>query len=201
LFLIFEAKDKEKKVLMPTTDQQYDRVIASCKDIFLKKNKDYGTAWRVLRTISIADQIFIKAQRIRTIQEKGTQRVADDISTEFRGIINYALIGLIQLGLSPNAPEEMELNEVSGLYDHHVRETKLVMEDKNHDYGEAWRSLSQESLTDLILMKLQRIKQILSNEGKTLISEGIDANYHDIINYAVFALLLRTSAAANGLKT
>lgn len=186
---------------MPTTDQQYDRVIASCKDIFLKKNKDYGTAWRVLRTISIADQIFIKAQRIRTIQEKGAQRVADDISTEFRGIINYALIGLIQLGLPSNSPEEMELNEVSGLYDHHVRETKLVMEDKNHDYGEAWRSLSQESLTDLILMKLQRIKQILSNEGKTLVSEGIDANYHDIINYAVFALILRTSPAANGLKT
>jgi hypothetical protein len=200
LFLIFEAKDKEKKVLMPTTDQQYDRVIASCKDIFLKKNKDYGTAWRVLRTISIADQIFIKAQRIRTIQEKGAQRVADDISTEFRGIINYALIGLIQLGLPSNSPEEMELSEVSGLYDHHVRETKLVMEDKNHDYGEAWRSLSQEGLTDLILMKLQRIKQILSNEGKTLISEGIDANYHDIINYAVFALILRTSPAANGLK-
>ena len=186
---------------MPTTDQQYDRVIASCKDIFLKKNKDYGTAWRVLRTISIADQIFIKAQRIRTIQEKGSQRVADDISTEFRGIINYALIGLIQLELPDNSPEEMELTMVSGLYDHHVRETKLVMEDKNHDYGEAWRSLSQESLTDLILMKLQRIKQILSNEGKTLISEGIDANYHDIINYAVFALILRTSPAANGLTT
>jgi hypothetical protein len=196
LFLIFEAKDKEKKVLMPTTDQQYDRVIASCKDIFLKKNKDYGTAWRVLRTISIADQIFIKAQRIRTIQEKGSQRVADDISSEFRGIINYALIGLIQLGLPANSPEEMELNEVSGLYDRHIRETKLVMEDKNHDYGEAWRSLSQESLTDLILMKLQRIKQILSNDGKTLISEGIDANYHDIINYAVFALILRTGTAA-----
>jgi hypothetical protein len=201
LFLIFEAKDKEKKVLMPTTDQQYDRVIASCKDIFLKKNKDYGTAWRVLRTISIADQIFIKAQRIRTIQEKGAQKVADDISTEFKGIINYALIGLIQLELPVNAPEEMELNEVSGLYDKHVRETKLVMEDKNHDYGEAWRSLSQESLTDLILMKLQRIRQILTNQGKTLISEGIDANYHDIINYAVFALILRTHTAANGLKT
>jgi hypothetical protein len=201
LFLIFEAKDKEKKVLMPTTDQQYDRVITSCKDIFLKKNKDYGTAWRVLRTISIADQIFIKAQRIRTIQEKGTQRVADDISTEFRGIVNYAIIGLIQLGLPANSPEEMELNEVSALYDKYARETKLVMEDKNHDYGEAWRSLSQESLTDLILMKLQRIRQILSNEGKTLISEGIDANYHDIINYAVFALILRTDAVAKGLKT
>lgn len=186
---------------MPTTDQQYDRVIISCKDIFLKKNKDYGTAWRVLRTISIADQIFIKAQRIRTIQEKGAQKVADDISTEFRGIINYALIGLIQLGLSENTPEEMDLNTVSGLYDQHAKETKMVMEDKNHDYGEAWRSLSQESLTDLILMKLQRIKQILSNEGKTLVSEGIDANYHDIINYAVFALILRTHTAANGLKT
>ena len=184
-----------------STNQQYDKVIASCKDIFIKKTKDYGTAWRILRTISIVDQIFIKAQRIRTIQEKGAQKVADDISTEFRGIINYALIGLIQLGLPENTPDEMELNAVSGLYDQHVKETKLVMEDKNHDYGEAWRSLSQESLTDLILMKLQRIKQILSNEGKTLISEGIDANYHDIINYAVFALILRTHTTANGLKT
>src|SRR6476620_5677431 len=159
---------------MSDTNQQYEAIEHKCQDIFIHKTKDYGTAWRVLRTISIADQIFIKAQRIRTIQEKGAQRVADDISTEFRGIINYALIGLIQLGLPANSPEEMELNEVSGLYDHHVRETKLVMEDKNHDYGEAWRSLSQESLTDLILMKLQRIKQILSNDGKTLISEGID---------------------------
>lgn len=173
-----------------TTGQQYDKVITSCKDIFLKKAKDYGTAWRVLRTISIVDQIFIKAQRIRTIQEKGTQRVADDLSAEFKGIINYALIGLIQDSLPPGASEEMEIEIMSSYYDKNVADSKRVMEDKNHDYGEAWRSLSQESFVDLILMKLQRIRQILANEGKTIISEGIDANYHDIVNYAVFALIL-----------
>jgi hypothetical protein len=177
-------------ITMTATDQQYDAVISSCKDIFVKKAKDYGTAWRVLRTISIVDQIFIKAQRIRTIQVKGTQRVADDTAGEFKGIINYAVIGLIQLDLPSDAPEEMDVNEVSKQYDHEIAGTKLVMQDKNHDYGEAWRSLSQESFVDLILMKLLRIKQILANEGKTLISEGIDANYHDIINYAAFALIL-----------
>lgn len=175
---------------MASTNEQYDKVIASCKEIFIKKTKDYGTAWRVLRTISIADQIFIKAQRIRTIQEKGYQKIADDILGEFRGIINYAIIGLIQLELKSDAPEELQLSQVSALYDHHVAATKALMEDKNHDYGEAWRSMSQESSVDLILMKLLRIRQILANEGKTLISEGIDANYHDIINYGVFALIL-----------
>jgi hypothetical protein len=177
-------------ISMTATDQQYDRVINSCKDIFLKKAKDYGTAWRVLRTISIVDQIFIKAQRIRTIQVKGFQKVADDTAGEFKGIINYAVIGLIQLELPADVPEEMELTEVSAHYDRQIEATKQVMQDKNHDYGEAWRSLSQESFVDLILMKLLRIKQILANEGKTLISEGIDANYHDIINYAAFALIL-----------
>lgn len=175
---------------MTTTNLQYDEVIASCKDIFLKKTADYGTAWRVLRTISIVDQIFIKAQRIRTIQEKKQQRVADDLSAEFKGILNYAVIGLIQLELPIEAPEELELAEVSSLYDAQIAASKRLMQDKNHDYGEAWRSMSQESFVDLILMKLQRIRQILANEGKTLISEGIDANYHDIINYAAFALIL-----------
>ena len=175
---------------MTTTDLQYDEVISSCKDIFLKKTADYGTAWRVLRTISIVDQIFIKAQRIRTIQEKKQQRVADDLSAEFRGILNYAVIGLIQLQLPADAGEELEVGEVSTLYDQQVAASKQLMQDKNHDYGEAWRSMSQESFVDLILMKLQRIRQILVNEGKTLISEGIDANYHDIINYAAFALIL-----------
>ena len=179
---------------MTTTNTQYDEVINSCRDIFLKKAKDYGTAWRVLRTISIADQIFIKAQRIRTIQEKGNQRVADDIAAEFKGIVNYAVIGLIQLGLPANAPEELPLEEVSGLYDRYVKAARKLMQDKNHDYGEAWRSMSQESFVDLILMKLQRIRQIISNEGKTLISEGIDANYDDIINYSVFALILMSEA-------
>ena len=172
------------------TNHQYDEIIFSCKKIFLEKAKDYGTAWRVLRTISIVDQIFIKAQRIRTIQEKKQQRVADDLAAEFKGIINYALIGLIQIDLPANSPEELELERVSTLYDHYIRISKELMENKNHDYGEAWRSMSQESFVDLILMKLQRIRQILANEGKTLVSEGIDANYNDIINYSVFALIL-----------
>jgi len=175
---------------MTDTNKQYDEAIESCRTIFLKKTRDYGTAWRVLRTISIVDQIFIKAQRIRTIQEKGQQKVADDISAEFKGIINYAIIGLIQLQLPPQTPEELETEEVADWYDSNVRTAKQLMEDKNHDYGEAWRSMSQESFVDLILMKLQRIRQILANEGKTLISEGVDANYLDIINYAVFALIL-----------
>ena len=143
-----------------------------------------------MRTISIVDQIFIKAQRIRTIQEKGNQKVADDIAAEFKGIINYAVIGMIQLELPAEAPEEIELATVSTLYEKNVAQAKQLMQDKNHDYGEAWRSMSQESFVDLILMKLQRIRQILTNEGKTIISEGIDANYLDIINYAVFALIL-----------
>lgn len=175
---------------MSQTNQQYDNVIRSCKEIFLKKARDYGTAWRVLRTISIVDQIFIKAQRIRTIQEKKEQKVADGIAAEFKGIINYAVIGLIQLGLPEDATEELELEDVSQRFDQTVSAAKNLMMDKNHDYGEAWRNMSQESFTDLILMKLQRIRQILNNDGKTLISEGIDANYLDIINYAVFALIL-----------
>jgi hypothetical protein len=173
-----------------TTNQQYDQVIDACKQIFIKKNRDYGTAWRVLRTISIVDQIFIKAQRIRTIQEKGEQKISDGIASEFKGIINYAVIGMMQLQLAENDPEEMPEEKVSALYDAFVMAAKKLMQDKNHDYGGAWRSMSQESFTDLILMKLQRIRQILLNEGKTIVSEGIDANYLDIINYAVFALIL-----------
>lgn len=172
------------------TDQQYDAAIKSCKDIFLKKTSDYGTAWRVLRTISIVDQIYIKAQRIRTIQQKREQKIADDIPGEFRGIINYAVIGLIQLELTERDPDELPVEHASSLYDTNADAARRLMHDKNHDYGEAWRSMSQESFVDLILMKLQRIRQILSNDGKTLISEGVDANYLDIINYAVFALIL-----------
>ncbi len=175
---------------MTTTSSQYDEVIHACQDVFLKKTKDYGTAWRVLRTISIVDQIFIKAQRVRTIQEKKQQRIADDIAGEFKGILNYAVIGLMQLSLPKDAPEELEPPAVAVLYGQYVQASKQLMEDKNHDYGEAWRSMSQESFVDLILMKLQRIRQILANEGKTIASEGIDANYFDIINYSVFALIL-----------
>lgn len=176
---------------MSRTNEQYDEVIEQCRSIFFKKNKDYGTAWRVLRTISIADQIYIKAQRIRTIQDKKHQKVEDDIQGEFKGIINYAVIGLIQLQLPENASEDLPAEEVSALYKKYVSIAKSLMQDKNHDYGEAWRSMSQESFVDLILMKLQRIRQILNNDGKTIISEGIDANYNDIINYAVFALILQ----------
>ena len=175
---------------MTNTDQQYENAIKSCKDIFIKKTRDYGTSWRVLRPISIIDQIFIKAQRIRTIQEKGEQRVGDDICSEFKGIVNYAVIGLIQIDLSDEKVDDLPVEEVDKLYEAKIREAKTVMLDKNHDYGEAWREMSQESFTDLILMKLLRIRQIISNDGKTLISEGIDANFIDIINYSLFALIL-----------
>jgi len=180
--------------VMNKTNEQYDAVIDECKDVFLKKNKDYGTAWRVLRTISIVDQIYIKAQRIRTIQDLKQQKVADDIAGEFKGIINYGVIGLIQLELPKDAPEELPEAMVRTQYDQYIRAARTLMQDKNHDYGEAWRSMSQESFVDLILMKLGRIRQILSNDHKTLISEGIDANYNDIINYAVFALILQAEA-------
>ncbi|TDO23613.1 uncharacterized protein DUF1599 [Sediminibacterium goheungense] len=175
---------------MSNTNQQYDAAIASCRDIFIKKTKDYGTAWRVLRTISVVDQIFIKALRIRTIQDLKTQKVGDDIPSEFKGIINYAVIGLIQLELGNPQVEEVPVEKVDERYHHYIAFAKHTMLDKNHDYGEAWREMSQESFADLILMKLLRIRQILENDGKTLISEGIDANYVDIINYAAFALIL-----------
>lgn len=175
---------------MANTSQQYDQAIQACKDIFLKKAADYGTAWRVLRTISIVDQIFIKAQRIRTIQQKGQQKIDEGVAAEFKGIINYAVIGLLQLQLPEENDSELPLPLLEQLYDKEIAQSKRLMQDKNHDYGEAWRSMSQESFVDLILMKLQRIRQILDNNGKTLISEGIDANYQDIINYAVFAMIL-----------
>ena len=175
---------------MTNTNIQFDEVIKSCKDIFIKKTKDYGTSWRVLRAISVVDQIFIKALRIRTIQEKKEQKVGDDIASEFKGIINYAVIGLIQLKLEKPSVEDVSADEVSIWYDEQITVSKKIMLDKNHDYGEAWRDMSQQSFADLILVKLLRIKQILANEGKTLISEGIDANYIDILNYAAFALIL-----------
>ncbi len=175
---------------MSTTTHQYDAIIETSKDIFFKKVQDYGTAWRVLRTISVVDQIMIKALRIRNIQDKKMQLVADDIPGEFKGIINYAIIGLIQLELNKPQIEELPLATVTSLYHKQVAFATATMTEKNHDYGEAWRDMSQESFVDLILMKLLRIKQILLNDGKTLISEGIDANYVDILNYAVFALIL-----------
>ncbi len=175
---------------MLDTNTQYNEAVVACKDIFIKKTKDYGTAWRVLRTISVVDQIFIKALRIRTIQELKTQKVGDDIRSEFIGILNYAIIGLIQLELGNSTVEELAVDQTEALYLKQVQFAKDTMLSKNHDYGEAWREMSQESFADLILVKLLRIKQILQNDGKTLISEGIDANYVDIINYAAFALIL-----------
>lgn len=172
------------------TNEQYDTAIQSCEEIFLKKTKDYGTSWRVYRTISVVDQIYIKAKRIRTIQEKGEQKIGDDIVSEFKGILNYAIIGLIQLDKQQDKTEDLTMGEVTSLYEEKVGLAKNLMQDKNHDYGEAWRDMSQESFTDLILAKLLRIKQILLNGGETIMSEGIDANYFDIMNYAVFALIL-----------
>jgi hypothetical protein len=175
---------------MSNTTTQYEQAVRTCRDIFIKKTKDYGTSWRVLRQISIVDQIYIKAQRIRTIQEKKQQKVADDIAAEFKAMVNYGVIGLIQLDLNRNMVEDLPVEEVEKLYDEKIGLSFRLMNDKNHDYGEAWREMSQESFVDLILMKLLRIRQILANGGKTLVSEGIDANYTDIINYSVFALIL-----------
>lgn len=173
-----------------TTNTQYDLAVSTCKDIFLKKTRDYGTSWRCLRIISITDQIFIKAMRVRTLQEKKVQKIGDDITGEFIGIVNYGVIGLIQLAIGDSEMEEMDPDEVEKRYDQYINFSRATMLDKNHDYGEAWRDMSQESFIDLILMKLSRIRQILSNDGKTIISEGIDANFVDIINYAVFGLIL-----------
>jgi Nucleotide modification associated domain 1 len=176
--------------MQDNTNQQYDSAIKNCKEIFIKKTKDYGTSWRVYRTISVVDQIYIKAKRIRNIQEKKLQKVDDDLLSEFKGIVNYGVIGLIQLDLQNDETENVPVDIVSKLYDEKIAVSKQLMQDKNHDYGEAWREMSQESFADMILAKVLRIKQILSNQGKTLISEGIDANFYDIINYAVFALIL-----------
>ena len=174
---------------MNTTSQQYDAAIKLCKDLFLKKMKDYGTAWRNLRPTSLTDQIFIKAQRIKSIEEKGTQKVMDDITGEYIGIINYCIISLIQLELKNDERLELPYEEVEQLYNKYAKQTKQLMEDKNHDYGEAWRDMRISSLTDLILMKIFRVKQIEDNKGQTMVSEGVDANYMDMLNYSVFALI------------
>jgi hypothetical protein len=174
---------------MNTTSKQYDAAINLCKELFLKKMKDYGTAWRNLRPMSLTDQIFIKAQRIKSIEEKGTQKVVDDITGEYIGIINYCVISLIQLELVNDTRMELPYDEVASLYTKYVGITKQLMEDKNHDYGEAWRDMRMSSLTDLILMKIFRVKQIEDNKGQTTVSEGVDANYMDMLNYSVFALI------------
>ncbi len=175
---------------MANTSEQYDKVIKKCNDIFIKKTKDYGSAWRILRTSSLTDQIFIKAQRIRTLEKNGYSKVDEGIIPEFIGIINYCVMALIQLELGTESKLELKSEEVAKLYKKYTSEAKELMDKKNHDYGEAWRKMRVSSFTDLILMKLLRVKQIEDNKGETLISEGIDANYFDMINYAVFALIM-----------
>lgn len=174
---------------MSTTSTQYDNVITLCRDLYINKMKDYGSAWRILRLPSLTDQIFIKAQRIRGLQQNDVQKVDEGQVSEFIGIINYSVMALIQLELGVVEQPDLHLEEATRAYDEKVAITKSLMEDKNHDYGEAWRDMRVSSLTDLILQKLLRVKQIEDNQGKTLVSEGIDANYQDMINYAVFALI------------
>jgi hypothetical protein len=173
---------------MDKTLQQFDQIIEKCHDVFLKKMRDYGTAWRILRIQSMTDQIYIKAQRIRSIEEKGTSKIDDDARSEFLGIINYCAMALIQLELG-SSDEELPAELADQMYVHSIQRAKELMQAKNHDYGEAWRQMRISSYTDLILMKIKRIKQIEDNKGLTLISEGVDANYLDIINYAIFGLI------------
>lgn len=175
---------------MDNTENQYDGIILQAREVFVKKTKDYGTAWRILRPSSLTDQLYIKASRIRSFEEKGVQKIKESIEGEFIALINYSVMALIQLELPSDLTDlDIRLEEAVDLYEKHVAYTKNLMIKKNHDYGEAWRDMRTSSITDLILMKLLRIKQIEENDGKTLISEGLDANYHDIINYAVFALI------------
>lgn len=174
---------------MPNTSDQYDLVVEQCRNLFTKKMSDYGSAWRILRLPSLTDQIFIKAQRIRQLQENEVRKVDEDEKSEFIGIINYSIMALIQLELGVVENPDLSSEEATELYDKHILITKELMENKNHDYGEAWRDMRVSSLTDLIIQKLLRVKQIEDNKGKTLVSEGIDANYQDMINYAVFAMI------------
>lgn len=171
------------------TAVEYKEVLATCKALFAKKTKDYGTAWRILRLSSITDQIYIKAQRIRSIQEKGVQKVDDPIKDEFTGIINYGIIAMMQMKLEGNPQMEMPWEQLESLYNEIEQETFDLLQNKNHDYDEAWRDMRVSSMTDIILMKLLRVKQIENNAGKTLVSEGVKANYQDMINYSVFCMI------------
>ena len=175
--------------IMTNTSKEYDTVIATCRALFINKMQDYGCAWRILRLPSLTDQIYIKAQRIRSLQENEVRKIDEDETGEFIGIINYSIMALIQLELGVADQPDLSVEKATELYDTKIKQTKELMEDKNHDYGEAWREMRVSSLTDLILQKLLRVKQIEDNKGKTLVSEGIDANYQDMINYAIFALI------------
>ena len=177
------------KIIMDRTSQQYDHVVSLCQDIFTKKMKDYGIAWRILRPSSMTDQIYIKAQRIRSIEQKGISKIDEGIRSEYIGIVNYCIMAMIQLEKGTSESDDLTEDETSRLYTSYFSQAKALMLDKNHDYDEAWRNMRMSSYTDLILMKLRRTKQIEDNLGKTLISEGIEANYLDMINYAVFALI------------
>ena len=174
---------------MQNTSKEYDAVVQVCKDLFSKKMKDYGCAWRILRLPSLTDQIFIKAQRIRGLQQNAVQKVDEGAASEFIGIINYCVMALIQIEKGVVEQPDLSFEEAVALYEDKITVTKQLMLDKNHDYGEAWRDMRVSSLTDLILQKLLRVKQIEDNAGQTLVSEGIDANYQDMINYAIFALI------------
>jgi len=174
---------------LSNTASEYEAVINRCRSLFVKKTSDYGTAWRILRPSSITDQIFIKAQRIRTLEEKKVSMVGDDITGEYIGIVNYCLIAMMQLEISEDSPSELPVEQVSALFDRYANETRDLMFAKNHDYGEAWRDMRISSLTDLILMKILRVKQIEDHHGQMLVSEGVKANYQDMLNYAVFALI------------
>ena len=176
--------------IMTNTSKEYDTVIATCRALFINKMQDYGCAWRILRLPSLTDQIYIKAQRIRSLQENEVRKIDEDETGEFIGIINYSIMALIQLELGVADQPDLSVEKATELYDTKIKQTKELMEDKNHDYGEAWREMRVSSLTDLILQKLLRVKQLEDNKGKTLVSEGIDANYQDMINYSVFALIL-----------
>jgi hypothetical protein len=178
------------------TSRQFDEAVASCRRIFMAKMKDYGTSWRILRTPSLTDQVYIKANRIRSIDQKGMQKINEGIVPEFIGIINYSVMALIQLEIGNAEETIMEEKDAMSLFEKYIDTAKRLMMDKNHDYGEAWRSMRVSSFTDIIMMKLLRIKQIEDHQGQTFISEGIDANYFDIINYAVFALIRLQEAAA-----
>ena len=175
---------------MKNTSKEYDKVIAICRELFIKKMTDYGSAWRILRLPSLTDQIYIKAQRIRSLQENEVRKIDEDETGEFIGIINYCIMALIQIDNGIADQPDLNVLQATNFYDEKIALTKALMEDKNHDYGEAWREMRVSSLTDLILQKLLRVKQIEDNKGKTIVSEGIDANYQDMINYSVFALIL-----------
>lgn len=174
---------------MNKTSQEFEVIIKKCKDLFEAKMKDYGSAWRILRTSSLTDQIYIKASRIRSIEEKGKQKIDEGVVSEFIGMVNYSVIALIQLELGYDSDLDLSVERAVSLYEKHINVAKGLMENKNHDYDEAWRNMRVSSLTDIILMKLFRLKQIEDNKGKTSVSEGVDANYMDIINYSIFALI------------